>query len=63
MSNQSQDGDMEYTVMMLGVSGAGKSALCNFFFQEDLFKSDDGQISITEKAISHSHTMHQWNSH
>ena len=42
---------------MIGVTGAGKSTLCNFFFQEAYFKTGSGRISVTEVPTAHCHTI------
>jgi len=39
--------------MVIGVTGTGKSSFCNFYFRENIFDTDDGAISVTERAIAH----------
>ena len=39
--------------MVIGVTGTGKSSLCNFFFREEIFDAEAGAISVTEKTIAH----------
>jgi len=46
-----------YKVMVIGVTGAGKSCLCNFFFRKKKFLEDHGQISVTVQSASHYQTI------
>ena len=47
----------DYKLLIIGITGAGKSSLCNFFFQEEIFDTDTGIISVTEKSTAHSHSL------
>lgn len=44
----------DYRIMILGVTGAGKSTVCNFFLGEEAFAAEMGQISITTKSQAQS---------
>jgi len=52
------ENEHDYTVLVIGVTGAGKSSLCIFFFQEKVFNVGSGMFSITEKIIAHAHSLH-----
>ena len=49
------DDGVKYRIMVIGITGAGKSSLCNFFFRENVFEEDCGQVSITASHSAHSH--------
>lgn len=43
----------DYRIMILGVTGAGKSLACNFYLGTKIFKSKGGMVSVTTKSQSH----------
>jgi len=45
------------TILVIGVTGAGKSSLCNFYFQESICKVSNGRISVAEDPTVHCHTI------
>ena len=48
-------GDINYTsVMLTGITGAGKSSACNFLLGEKIFEVDQGMMAVTTKSASHS---------
>lgn len=40
----------DYSVMVTGVTGSGKSTFCNFICAEEVFKTNDGFASVTTKT-------------
>jgi len=40
----------DYTLIVAGVTGSGKSTFCNYLFQEEVFKSKCGAIAVTSKS-------------
>ena len=45
------------SILMIGITGHGKSALSNFIFQEDVFQSDLGFLPVTLQATKRSKTI------
>lgn len=52
------EAEYDYTILVIGVTGAGKSTLCNFFFQREVFETGSGIVSITESTVAHAHSLH-----
>ena len=46
--------DNDYSIMIIGVTGSGKSAACNFFIDKKLFNTKCGLVSVTVKSEAHS---------
>ena len=42
------------SVMLTGITGAGKSTACNFLLGEKIFEVDQGMMAVTTKSASHS---------
>ena len=42
-----------YSVMLIGSTGCGKSAACNFFFQDEVFESKLCFGAVTRESLSH----------
>ena len=40
----------DYSIMVTGVTGSGKSAFCNFICAEEVFQTSDGLVSVTAKT-------------
>ena len=40
----------DYSIMVTGVTGSGKSAFCNFICAEEVFQTNEGLISVTAKT-------------
>lgn len=47
------DCEYDYRILIIGVTGAGKSTACNFFLDKEAFKAKKGAISITTKSEAH----------
>ena len=46
--------DNDYSVMVIGVTGSGKSTACNFFLNKKVFNTKGGAVSVTIKSDAHS---------
>ena len=46
--------DNDYSVMVIGVSGSGKSTACNYFLNKKVFNAKGGAVSVTAKSDAHS---------
>ena len=40
----------DYSIMVTGVTGSGKSSFCNFICAEEVFQTNEGLISVTAKT-------------
>ena len=40
----------DYSIMVTGVTGSGKSTFCNFICAEEVFQANDGLASVTAKT-------------
>ena len=47
--------EYDYAIMVLGVTGVGKSTMCNFFFNEDIFETVLGMIPGTLQCNAQCH--------
>ena len=54
MDNWSVATDTDYSVMVIGVTGSGKSTACNFFLNKKVFNTKGGAVSVTIKSDAHS---------
>ena len=50
--------DNDYSIMIIGVTGSGKSTACNFFFNKEVFNTRGGAVSVTIKSDAHSGIVH-----
>ena len=48
--------DNDYSIMVVGVTGSGKSTACNFFLKQEVFDTKAGAVSVTFKSDAHSGT-------
>ena len=48
-----KDADCNYVIMVIGVTGSGKSTACNFFCGQDVFNTKGGAVSVTTKSEAH----------
>ena len=55
--NRSIATDNDYSIMVIGVTGSGKSTACNFFLNQKVFNTKGGAVSVTTKSDAHSGTM------
>jgi len=46
--------DHNYAIMVIGVTGSGKSTACNFFCGQNVFNTKGGAVSVTTKSEAHS---------
>ena len=46
--------DNDYSIMVIGVTGSGKSTACNFFLNKKVFNTKGGAVSVTIKSDAHS---------
>ena len=49
--------DNDYSIMVIGVTGSGKSTACNFFLNQKVFNTKGGAVSVTAKSDAHSGTV------
>ena len=49
--------DNDYSIMVIGVTGSGKSTVCNFFLNQKVFITKGGAVSVTAKSDAHSGTV------
>jgi len=57
-NNQDKNGkEYDYAILVLGVTGVGKSTMCNFFFDEDVFYTVPGVVRGTSKCNAHCHPI------
>ena len=49
--------DNDYSIMVIGVTGSGKSTACNFFLNQKVFNTKGGAVSVTTKSDAHSGTV------
>ena len=47
----------DYTVVFAGITGTGKSAAGNFFFNKDVFSSGGGLLAVTDKCSAYTSTI------
>ena len=45
--------DNDYSIMIIGVTGSGKSSACNFFINKKVFNTMGGAVSVTAKTEAH----------
>jgi len=45
--------NVDYSILVVGVTGSGKSSACNFFIGSDVFTTAGGAIAITAKSDAH----------
>lgn len=50
----SMDTDNDYSIMVIGVTGSGKSTACNFFLNKKVFNTKGGALAVTIKSDAHS---------
>ena len=55
--NRSIATDHDYSIMVIGVTGSGKSTACNFFLNQKVFNTKGGAVSVTTKSDAHSGTV------
>ena len=55
--NRSIATDNDYSIMVIGVTGSGKSTACNFFLNQKVFNTKGGAVSVTTKSDAHSGTV------
>ena len=44
---------VDYSLLVVGVTGSGKSSACNFFIGSDVFNTAGGAIAVTAKSDAH----------
>ena len=49
--------DNDYSIMIIGVTGSGKSTACNFFLNQKVFNTKGGAVSVTTKSDAHNGTV------
>ena len=55
--NRPMANDNDYSIMVIGVTGSGKSTTCNFFLKQEVFDTKAGAMSVTFKSDAHSGTV------
>ena len=45
--------NVDYSILVVGVTGSGKSSACNFFIGSDVFNTAGGAIAVTAKSDAH----------
>jgi len=53
IDNSSMATNNDYAIMIIGVTGSGKSTACNFFINEKVFNTKGGAVSVTVKSDAH----------
>ena len=48
---------VNYSLLVVGVTGSGKSSACNFFIGNDVFNTAGGAIAITAKSDAHAQNI------
>ena len=49
--------NVDYSLLVVGVTGSGKSSACNFFIGNDVFNTAAGAIAITAKSDAHAQSI------
>ncbi|XP_065897161.1 uncharacterized protein [Dysidea avara] len=49
--------NVDYSLLVVGVTGSGKSSTCNFFIGENVFETEGGAIAVTAKSDAHVQTI------
>jgi len=49
--------NVDYSLLVVGVTGSGKSSACNFFIGENVFETEGGAIAVTAKSDAHIQTI------
>jgi len=49
--------NVDYSLLVVGVTGSGKSSACNFFIGENVFETEGGAIAVTAKSDAHVQTI------
>ena len=49
--------DVDYSLLVVGVTGSGKSSACNFFIGKNVFETEGGAIAVTAKSDAHIQTI------
>ena len=45
--------NVDYSLLVVGITGSGKSSACNFFIGSDVFNTAGGAIAVTAKSDAH----------
>jgi len=53
------DKEFDYCIMVVGVTGCGKSSFCNYMFKKAVFDASAGAIAVTSTCNSNSLTINQ----
>ena len=52
--------DNDYSIMVIGVTGSGKSTACNFFLNQKVFNTKGRAVSVTAKNDAHTEWHCAW---